>query len=101
MSFPYGGKITFNAVTAGTDVTLKFKFERLAYNAEGNEAADTEPSFFTENITISGSDATEYTLTIEPQDSENTYASHLLYLITRDAEAVSYTHLTLPTILLV
>ena len=86
LSFPHGGKITFNAATAGTDVTLNFKFERLAYNAEGNEAADTEPSFFTENITISGSDTTEYTLTIEPQDSENTYASHLLYLITRDAE---------------
>ena len=86
LSFPHGGKITFNASTAGTDVTLNFKFERLAYNAEGNEAADTEPSFFTENITISGSDTTEYTLTIEPQDSENTYASHLLYLVSRDAE---------------
>lgn len=86
LSFPHGGKITFNAATAGTDVTLNFKFERLAYNAEGNEAADTEPSFFTENITISGSDTTAYTLTIAPQDSENTYASHLLYLITRDAE---------------
>ena len=86
LSFPHGGKITFNAATAGTDVTLNFKFERLAYNAEGNEAADTEPSFFTENITISGSDTTAYTLTIAPQDSENSYASHLLYLITRDAE---------------
>lgn len=86
LSFPHGGKITFNAATAGTDVTLNFKFERLAYNAEGNEAADTEPSFFTENITISGSDTTAYTLTIAPQDSENTYASHLLYLVTRDAE---------------
>lgn len=86
LSFPHGGKITFNAATAGKDVTLSFKFERLAYNAEGNEAADTEPSFFTENITISGSDTTAYTLTIAPQDSENTYASHLLYLITRDAE---------------
>ena len=86
LSFPHGGKITFNAATAGTDVILNFKFERLAYNAEGNEAADTEPSFFTENITISGSDTTAYTLTIAPQDSENTYASHLLYLVTRDAE---------------
>ncbi len=86
LSFPHGGKITFNGATAGTDVTLNFKFERLAYNAEGNEAADTEPSFYTENITISGSDTTEYTLTIEPQDSENTYASHLLYLVSRDAE---------------
>ncbi len=86
LSFPHGGKITFNGATAGTDVTLNFKFERLAYNAEGNEAADTEPSFFTENITISGSDTIEYTLTIEPQDSENTYASHLLYLVSREAE---------------
>lgn len=88
LSFPHGGKITFNGATAGTDVTLNFKFERLAYNAEGNEASDTEPSFYTENITISGSDTTEYTLTIEPQDSENTYASHLLYLVSRDAEVI-------------
>lgn len=86
LSFPFGGKITFNGSTAGTDVTIKFKFERLGFNAEGNEAADTEPSFFTEEITVSGTDSTEYSLNIAAQDADNTYASHLLYLVTQDAE---------------
>lgn len=86
LSFPHGGKITFNAATAGTDVALNFKFERLGHNAEGNGAADTEPSFSTEDITVSGTEATSYTVTIPAQDAANTYASHLLYLVTQDAE---------------
>ena len=86
LSFPHGGKITFNAATAGTDVALNFKFERLAFNAEGNEAADTEPNFATEDTTVSGTEATSYTVTIPAQDAANTYASHLLYLVTQDAE---------------
>ena len=86
LSFPHGGKITFNAATAGTDVALNFKFERLAFNAEGNGAADTEPNFATENVTVSGTEATSYTVTIPAQDAANTYASHLLYLVTQDAE---------------
>lgn len=86
VSFPFGGKITFKAATAGTDVTLKFKFERLAFGAEGNGESDTLPSFFTEEITASGTDVTEYTVAIEAQDAANTYASHLLYLVTQDAD---------------
>lgn len=86
LSFPHGGKITFNAATAGTDVALNFKFERLSFDAEGNGAADTEPSFATEDITVSGTEATSYTVTIPAQDAANTYASHLLYLVTQDAE---------------
>lgn len=86
LSFPHGGKITFNGATAGTDVDLNFKFERLGHNAEGNGAADTEPSFSTANITVSGTDATSYTVTIPAQDEANTFASHLLYLVTQDAE---------------
>ncbi|MGB2403727.1 MAG: hypothetical protein ACPIA1_00180 [Flavobacteriaceae bacterium] len=86
VSFPKGGKITFNGATAGTDVVLNFKFERLGFNAEGNGAADTEPSFSTQNITVSGTEATQYTLYFTNQDEANTYASHLLYLVTQDAE---------------
>ena len=86
LSFPHGGKITFNAATAGTDVALNFKFERLSFDAEGNGAADTEPNFATENVTVSGTEATSYTVTIPAQDAANTYASHLLYLVTQDAE---------------
>lgn len=86
LSFPHGGKITFNAATAGKDVALNFKFERLSFDAEGNGAADTEPNFATEDITVSGTEATSYTVTIPAQDAANTYASHLLYLVTQDAE---------------
>ena len=86
LSFPNGGKITFKGATAGTDVDLNFKFERLAYDATGNGAADTEPSFSTANVTVSGTDETTYTVAIPAQDADNTYASHLLYLVTRDAE---------------
>ncbi len=96
LSFPHGGKITFTASTAGTDVALNFKFERLAYDAEGNGAADTEPNFATENVTVSGTDAAEYSVTIEAQDAANTYASHLLYLVTQDA-AVTLSNIVITT----
>jgi hypothetical protein len=86
LSFANGGKITFNAATAGTDVTLNFKFERLGFDAEGNGAQDTEPSFSTEDITVSGATVTSYTVSIPAQDAEKTYASHLMYLVTQDAE---------------
>ena len=67
-------------------MALNFKFERLSFDAEGNGAADTEPNFATENVTVSGTEATSYTVTIPAQDAANTYASHLLYLVTQDAE---------------
>lgn len=86
LSFPHGGKITFKASAADADVTINFKFERLSFNAEGNGAADTEPNFATDNVTISGSTVTEYSVDIDAQDAENTFASHLLYLVTQDAE---------------
>ena len=48
LSFPNGGKVTFNAATEGaTDIVVKFVFERLPFDAEGNGAADTQPSFET------------------------------------------------------
>ena len=78
MSFPNGGRITFNASTEGTDVEVYFRFERLPY-------PDTEPSFNTANTTISGVDVTSYTVEIPPQDAANTYSSALFYLVTRNA----------------
>ena len=78
LSFPNGGKITFNAATEGTDVDVYFRFERLPY-------PDTEPSFNTANTTISGTDVTSYTVDIPPQDAANTFSSALFYLVTRDA----------------
>lgn len=78
MAFANGGRITFNGNTDGTDVTINFRFERLPF-------PDVDPAFSTSNITISGTDVTEYTVEIPPQDAANTYSSALLYLVTRDA----------------
>ena len=78
LAFPHGGRITFTAAAESSDVSVYFRFERLPY-------PDTEPSFNTGEITVSGSDATEYTIEIQPQDANNTFSSALMYLVTRDA----------------
>ena len=90
LAFPNGGKITFTASSAGADAGIYFRFERLPYNASDSNA--TEPSFNTETITISGSTATEYTVTVAAQDAANTYSSALMYLTTRDV-AVTITNI--------
>ena len=78
LSFPNGGRIAFNGSTAGTDVSINFRFERLAF-------PDVDPAFSTSNVTVSGSEVTPYTVEIPPQDAANTYSSALLYLVTQDA----------------
>lgn len=77
-SFPNGGKITFNAATAGTDVAINFRFEK-------NPHPDVDPAFNTSNVTVSGTETTTYTVDIAPQPAENTYSSFLMYLVTQDA----------------
>ena len=85
MAFPNGGKITFNAATAGAeDIVVRFVFERLAYNAEGNGAADTQPSFETATATVSGTESSEYVVDIAPRPATETYSSAIFYLNTRD-----------------
>jgi len=78
LSFPNGGRIAFNGSTAGTDVSINFRFERLPH-------PDVDPAFSTSNVTVSGSEVTPYTVDIPPQDAANTYSSALLYLVTQDA----------------
>ena len=77
LAFPHGGKITFTGLTAGTDVDIKFKFEFKPH-------PDTEPSYTTSNVTISGTEAIEYTVDIPSQGTEKTFSSLLLYLVTQD-----------------
>ena len=77
LSFPNGGMITFNASTQGNDADVYFRFERLPY-------PDTEPSFNTEQITISGTGVKRYSINIPPQGYSNTFSSSLFYIITRD-----------------
>ena len=85
LAFPNGGKITFNAATAGADdIVVKFVFERLPYDAEGNGAADTQPSFETATVTVSGTESSEYVVDIAPRPAGETYSSALFYLVTQD-----------------
>jgi len=77
MSFPYGGSISFTGSTAGTDASVYFRFEFNPY-------PNTEPSFNTAAITVTGTDAMGYVVDIPPQ-GDNTYSSFLLYVTTLDA----------------
>ena len=52
--------------------------------ANGNGAADTEPSKFTSTTTISGIDQKSYSVTLG--GGENTYRNFILYLVTLNKE---------------
>jgi len=84
LGFPNGGTITFTASSAGADVGIYFRFERLPFNEEDPNA--TEPSFNTAEVTVSGSEAKEYTIAIDAQDAANTYSSAIMYFTVRDVE---------------
>ena len=84
LGFPNGGTITFTASSAGVDAGIFFRFERLPYDA--NDPNATEPSFNTAEVTVSGSEAKEYTIAIDAQDAANTYSSALMYFTVRDVE---------------
>lgn len=76
-SFPIGGQISFNAaVPGGGSANVYFKFEKSPY-------PDTEPSFSTDMITITGATSTQYTLNI-PSQFSNTFSSFLFYIVERD-----------------
>jgi beta-glucanase (GH16 family) len=73
-NFPNGGVVTFNAslASAGTG-DLRFKFEK-------NSHPDTEPSFYTNWVTIDSVTPRMYIANIPAQSSVNSYATFLLYL---------------------
>ena len=85
LSFVDGGLITFTGATSGTDAEVYFRFEYNPY-------PDTEPSFNTLPLTVSGVDASSYSVVI-PSQGTNTYSSFLLYVTTTDAP-VSLTDVT-------
>ena len=76
-SFPDGGTIEFTGATAGADVDVYFRFEYNPY-------PDTEPSYNTDVVTVSGTDEASYSVEI-PAQGENTFSSFLLYVTTPDA----------------
>ena len=85
LSFVDGGLITFTGATSGTDAEVYFRFEYNPY-------PDTEPSFNTLPVTVSGVDGASYSIDI-PSQGTNTYSSFLLYVSTIDSP-VSLTDVT-------
>jgi len=86
LSFSDSGEITFTGATAGIDADVYFRFEYLPY-------PDTEPSFVTASVTVSGTVETSYSVDI-PAQGDNTFSSFLLYVTTLDAP-VTLTNVTL------
>ena len=86
LSFSDAGEITFTGATAGTDADVYFRFEYNPY-------PDTEPSFNTVAVTVSGTVETAYTVAI-PSQGDNTFSSFLFYVTTLDSP-VTLTNVTL------
>jgi len=82
LSFPDGGSITFMG-SAAADASVYFRFE-------ANPHPDTEPSYNTVNVAISGATPTHYSVDIPP--SANTYNSFLVYVVEEDV-AVTMTQI--------
>ena len=76
MLFRSGGKVTFTGATAGTDIDVYFRFEANTY-------PNTEPSYDSANVTVTGTEAADYTVEI-PSQGSNTFNSALFYLVTQD-----------------
>ena len=70
----------------GADVLVNFRFEANPY-------PNTEPSFETASVNVSGDAEVEYIVEIPPM-GDDTYNSALLFLQTRDA-AVSLSGITI------
>ena len=84
VNFENGGKITFTGSTDGSNVDLYFKFEYNSY-------PDTEPSFFTNTLTINSQG--EYSIEI-PEQGANTFSSFIMYITNFD-ETIEVTNVTL------
>jgi len=86
LTFTEGGQITFTGASSGADAEVYFRFEYNPY-------PDTEPSFSTESVIVSGMDDAPYSIDI-PSQGANTYSSFLLYVATLDSP-VSLTDVSL------
>jgi len=84
INLEHGGKILFEA-KSDEPVSINFKFEKSPY-------PNTEPSFFTNNLTISGNTKSSYEIDIPAQDSNNSYSNLILY-ITEKGKKVDITNL--------
>ena len=86
LSFSDDGELSFTGSTVGIeDAEVYFRFEYNPY-------PDTEPSFSTETINISGSIEETYVVNI-PTQGVNIYSSFLFYVLTKDV-AVTLTNVS-------
>ncbi len=74
ITFSNGGQITFTGSTSGIDAEVYFRFEYNPY-------PDTDPSFNTIAVVVSGTNDASYSVDI-PAQGANTYSSFLLYVTT-------------------
>jgi hypothetical protein len=82
LTFGTGGNITFAAsVISGGTADVRFVLQRLPFDTEGNGEADTEPSYATETVTVSGSETGFYSFEI-PSQYASTFSQILLYIDT-------------------
>ena len=81
LTLPEDKVITFRgSVPDGVDANVHFRFEYSAW-------PDTEPSFTTDAVTVSGSDEATYTIAV-PAQGANTFSSFLMYITERDVGVV-------------
>jgi hypothetical protein len=82
LTFGAGGNITFHAsVISGGTADVRFVLQRLPFDTEGNGEADTEPSYATETVKVSGSETGFYSFEI-PSQYASTFSQILLYIDT-------------------
>jgi hypothetical protein len=87
LTFGEGGSITFYAsVLSGATADVRFVLQRLANDTEGNGEGDTETSYTTDPVTVSGSEEGFYSFEI-PKQYALTF-SEILLLIDTPNEAV-------------
>jgi len=80
LDFSEAGAIQFTGAAPNGDVDVRFRFEYNPY-------PDTEPSYNTVAVTVSGETETTYTVLV-PSQGANTFSSVIMYLDTRDIGVV-------------
>ena len=80
LEFTEAGAIQFTGAAPNGDVDVRFRFEYNPY-------PDTEPSYNTVAVTVSGETETTYSVPV-PSQGANTFSSVIMYLDTRDIGVV-------------
>ena len=87
ITFADAKKVTFTGAAPQGDVQVKFQFERLPYNTNGDGAASTQPLYLTEAVKIVGATEAAYSVKV-PSQGDKTFSSVILYIVDKDLPAV-------------